>query len=96
MIGDSAGGNLAAAVSLMARDRGEFIPRRQILLYPATFNDHGDSSPFPSVKENGTKYLLTSRRVQSFMKLYSGSEDDFNNPHFAPLLSRDFSRQPRT
>ena len=34
LIGDSAGGNLAAAVSLMARDRGEFAPRRQILIYP--------------------------------------------------------------
>ena len=96
LLGDSAGGNLAAVVSLMARDRGEFIPRRQILLYPATFNDHGDGSPFPSVKENGTEYLLTSRRIQSFMELYSGSEDDFDNPYFAPLLSRDFSRQPRT
>jgi len=33
LIGDSAGGNLAAAVSLMARDRGEFLPKRQILIY---------------------------------------------------------------
>lgn len=96
LIGDSAGGNLAAAVSLMARDRGEFIPRQQILLYPATFNDHSDRSPFPSVKENGTEYLLTSKRIQSFMELYSSSADDFNNPYFAPLLAGDFSRQPRT
>ena len=36
LIGDSAGGNLAAVVSLMARDRGEFLPERRILLYPAT------------------------------------------------------------
>ena len=28
LIGDSAGGNLAAAVSLMARDQGEFLPKR--------------------------------------------------------------------
>ena len=39
LIGDSAGGNLAAAVSLMARDRGEFLPGRQILIYPAVGND---------------------------------------------------------
>ena len=96
LIGDSAGGNLAAAVSLMARDRGEFIPRRQILFYPATSNDHSDSSPFPSLKKNGTEYLLTSKRIQSFMELYSSSEEDFKNPYFAPLLSRDFSCQPRT
>jgi len=96
LIGDSAGGNLAAVVSLMARDRGEFRPRRQILLYPATFNDHGDSSPFPSIRENGTEYLLTSKRVQSLMKLYSGSEKDFGNPYFAPLLAGNLSNQPRT
>lgn len=96
LIGDSAGGNLAAAVSLMARDRGEFIPRKQILLYPATFNDHSDSSPFLSIKENGTDYLLTSKRIQSFMELYSSSEDDFYNPYFAPLLSSDLSHQPST
>src|SRR5690606_36761782 len=31
LLGDSAGGNLAAVVSLMARDRGEFSPKNQIL-----------------------------------------------------------------
>jgi Esterase/lipase len=96
LIGDSAGGNLAAVVSLMARDRGEFLPRRQILLYPAVFNDHGDGSPFPSVRENGTEYLLTSKRIQSFMKLYSSSKKDFSNPYFAPLMANDLSNQPRT
>ncbi|MCQ4950902.1 alpha/beta hydrolase fold domain-containing protein, partial [Bittarella massiliensis (ex Durand et al. 2017)] len=66
LIGDSAGGNLAAAVSLMAKDRGEFMPTRQILIYPATYNDHTENSPFPSVRENGSDYLLTSKRVQEF------------------------------
>lgn len=96
IIGDSAGGTLAAAVSLMARDRGEFHPKRQILLYPAMFNDHSETSPFLSVKENGTGYLLTSRRVQEFMELYSGKPDDFYSPLFAPLLESDLSGQPRT
>ena len=40
LFGDSAGGNLAAAVSLMARDRGEFMPRTQMLLYPVVGNDY--------------------------------------------------------
>ena len=96
LMGDSAGGNLAAVVSLMARDRGEFLPQKQILLYPATFNDHSSNSPFPSVQENGTDYLLTSKRVQGFMELYSSSQDDFLNPYFAPLLASDLSRQPST
>ena len=64
LIGDSAGGNLAAAVSLMARDRGEFTVGQQILIYPATAADHSPDSPFDSVRENGHGYLLTARRVE--------------------------------
>jgi acetyl esterase/lipase len=96
LIGDSAGGNLAAVVSLMARDRGEFLPKRQILIYPATYNDHSEQSPFASVRDNGTDYLLTSKRINSVIELYRSSDADMKNPYFAPLLASDFSRQPRT
>ena len=96
LIGDSAGGNLAAAVSLMARDRGEFLPQNQILVYPSTYNDHSGSSPFPSIQENGTDYLLTSKRIQDVIELYRSSDEDLQNPYFAPLLASDFSGQPRT
>lgn len=96
LIGDSAGGNLAAAVSLMARDRGEFSPKRQILIYPATNNDHSENSPFESVRTNGEDYLLTSKKICEYMNLYQGSEADRQNPYFAPLLAEDFSNQPRT
>lgn len=97
LIGDSAGGNLTAAVSLLARDRGDFTVSQQILIYPATAADHSESSPFPSVHENGEGYLLTSYRVQEFMRLYAGQDDSaFTNPYFAPLLMEDLSHQPRT
>lgn len=96
LIGDSAGGNLAAVVSLMARDRGEFLPRRQILIYPAAGNDHSDTSPFPSVHENGTGYLLTSKRICDYLSLYRSSEQDLQNPYFAPLLAENLANQPDT
>ncbi len=96
VLGDSAGGNLAAAVSLMARDRGEFLPARQILIYPATGNDHSDQSPFPSVRENGSGYLLTSKRVRDYMELYCPSPSERDNPYVAPLMAEDFSDQPDT
>lgn len=97
LIGDSAGGNLAAAVSLMARDRGEFMPQRQILIYPATNNDHSANSPFASIVENGTDYILTSKRVQDYLELYAGGKaENYANPYFAPLISEDLSHQPRT
>ena len=96
LIGDSAGGNLAAVVSLMARDRGEFMPSKQILLYPSTASDHSETSPYPSVHENGTDYLLTTKRINDFMDLYMSSKEDLENPYLAPLLTKDLSGQPKT
>ena len=96
LIGDSAGGNLAAALSLLARDRKEFRVNKQILIYPATYNVHTDNSPFKSVTENGTDYLLTSKRVSDYMDLYKSKNDDIYSPYFAPLLAEDLSEQPKT
>lgn len=96
LIGDSAGANIAAVVSLMAKEKGEFMPKRQILIYPATYHDHSASSPFASVHENGVGYLLSAKRVCDYLDLYAGKEDDFNNPYFAPLLAKDLSNQPKT
>ncbi|MDD2218200.1 MAG: alpha/beta hydrolase [Eubacteriales bacterium] len=96
LIGDSAGANLAAALSLMARDKGEFLPSRQILLYPATYYDHSDTSPFDSIRDNGTDYLLTSQRIQDYWDLYISKEEDKFNPYAAPLLADDLYHQPKT
>lgn len=96
LIGDSAGGNLAAALSLMAREKGEFLPARQILIYPALYNDYSDSSPFPSVRENGKDFLLTSVKLCQYLDLYKRDDRDLLNPYFAPLLAEDLSGQPDT
>ena len=96
LIGDSAGGNLCAALSLMARDRGEFMPKRQILIYPATYNDYTENSPFVSVKENGSDYLLTAGKMQDYIDLYARNEEDKMNPYFAPYIAEDVSNQPDT
>ncbi len=96
LMGDSAGGNLAAALSLLARDRGEFLPRSQILIYPATMNHHRADSPFPSVVENGKRYFLTAKRVENYLNLYRAAPNDIYSPYFAPILAEDFSNQPRT
>jgi len=96
IIGDSAGGNLTAALGLMARDRGEFMPRRQILIYPAVNSDYSDHSPFASVQENGSDYLLTAGKLRDYINLYAGSEEDKQNPYFAPLYEKDYSDQPKT
>lgn len=96
VIGDSAGGNLAAALSLLARDRGEFLPKQQILIYPALYGDYSDASPYPSVRENGSDYLLTAGKMRDYIELYASSEKDKKNPYFAPLLAEDYKNQPKT
>jgi acetyl esterase len=96
LMGDSAGGNLAAAVSLLAADRKDFKVERQILLYPSLYNDHTVNSPYASIRENGTDYLLTSQKIQDYQDLYIKDKEDLNSPYFAPLLSDHLEGQPKT
>lgn len=96
LMGDSAGGNLAAAVSLMARDKKRFTVRRQILVYPAVQGDYTENSPYPSVRENGGDYILTSRRLQEYVQMYIRDPEDLKNPYLAPILAEDLSCQPDT
>ncbi len=107
LIGDSAGASLAFLVSLMARDRGGMMPKRQILIYPSALGDyrgyshmtswtHGEKTPYQSVFSNGTDYLLTVKKLNDYMELYISSEEDYAHPYFAPLNNTDFSSMPET
>lgn len=96
IIGDSAGGNLAAAVCQMARDRGEFWPKRQILIYPCLNSDYSDKTPYGSVRENGRDYLLTQRDMMDYLELYQSSPADRRNPYFAPLEAENYGGLPDT
>ena len=96
LIGDSAGATLSCVVSMMARDRGGILPKKQILIYPAAWCDYGDDTPFPSVRENGTEYLLTQKQLIDYMELYASCPEDRENPYFAPLRHTDFSGLPKT
>ena len=96
IIGDSAGGNLAAAVCLKARDTGDFAPKKQILIYPAVSNCYTKKSPYKSVQENGQDYLLTAVKMEDYLKLYESSTEDRQNPYFAPILATDLSHMPET
>lgn len=96
LIGDSAGATLAAAVSLLARDQGDFSVHQQVLIYPLTYNDHSSSSPYESIQENGEDYLLTAKRLREYIQLYIKDQGDLYNPYFAPLLAKSLEKQPRT
>ena len=80
VMGDSAGGNLAAVVALMSRDLGGPPLAFQALLYPAT--DATLSSP--SIDENSDAPLLTRRNVRDFLARYRG-DADVTDPLLSPL-----------
>lgn len=57
---------------------------------------HDETSPFPSIRENGTDYLLTAKRLCDYMDLYAPEPRSRNSPYFAPLLAKDLTNQPDT
>ena len=97
LVGDSAGGSLAAVVSLLLRQEGQVMPGRQILLYPVTYWDHDpQTSPYASVREHGQGYRLTHTEVQDYMDLYVPDPEKRRNMRVAPLLAEDMTGQPAT
>jgi acetyl esterase len=89
--GDSAGGNLAAVVSLLARDAGWPDILLQVLVYPAV----DARCDFPSIEENGTGYFLTKNDVHWFYELYGlGSVATASDWRISPLLAPTHGRLP--
>jgi acetyl esterase len=82
--GDSAGGNLAAVVALIARDRGGPGLAFQLLVYPAI----DPASDAPSQKENAKGYLLTNADMIWFWGHYLGGPQDAANPYANPLKAK--------
>jgi acetyl esterase len=89
--GDSAGGNLAAAVALMARDRG--VPRLvfQLMVYPVTDLTAMDNS---SYRENGDGYFLTTEKMDWYRRQYLADIADAAHPYASPLRADDVSGLP--
>ncbi len=90
MIGDSAGGNLAAAVALAARDRGGPTIAQQILLYPVT----DAACDTASCRENAEGYMLTLRDMRWFWSNYLRNEEDGRNPLASPLRAESLAGLP--
>lgn len=90
VMGAGAGGNLAAAVTLDARDRGRPPVSFQALLYPAT--DLTLASP--SLRLTPVAPLLTAEDLRACRDLYLGPAGDPTNPLVSPLLAPDHSDLP--
>lgn len=89
--GPSAGGNLAAAVTLMARERQEFTIRKQVLLYPA-IDLTGTEEQYSSLKENSRGYGMTLYPDQA--NPYIKETNDASHPYASPIKANDLKDLP--
>lgn len=89
--GDSAGGNLATAVCLKARDNGGNPPLvHQLLIYPIT-NHSFDTE---SYRKYADGYYLTARDMKWFWNNYLGEFSNGLHPYASPLLAKNLASLP--
>lgn len=89
--GESAGGNLAANVSLMARDKKIMVPLYAVLVYPVANND--------MMTESYTKYAaakpLNKPMMEWFVKQYLNSTTESADPRIS-LVKANLKGFPKT
>ena len=87
--GDSAGGNLTAAVTLRARDEGGPALAFQLLVYPSVDLEMS----YPSVRENGEGHFLYATDLAWFSEHYTAGHDR-RDPYVSPLYAADHAGLP--
>lgn len=88
--GESAGGNLAAATALQARDRGTPSIAAQVLIYPII-----SSTINREAYENcAEKKFITKDAMQFFWSMYIQNPADAKNPYASPDLANDLKKLP--
>lgn len=89
VIGDSAGGNLAAVMALRARDAGGPTLAAQVLIYPVV-DLGGEMKPAP----DGNFYILSPQTRQFFNGAYLREASQVRLPHVSPLLAENLRDLP--
>lgn len=88
--GESAGGNLAAAVALMARDKKGPAIAAQLLLCPVITSSINDE-PYANCVD---QYFLTKDAMTFFWSMYLQSSGEHQNPYASPNYAKDLSGLP--
>jgi acetyl esterase len=88
--GDSAGGNLAAVVALMARDAGGPAIKLQVLIYPVT-DMMRETRSYSDFAEG---YMLTRDSMRWFFAQYLTSSDDVRDWRASPLRAPSLANLP--
>jgi acetyl esterase len=90
VMGDSAGGNLAAVMALMARDSGGPEIRSQVLIYPGT--EMYDR--WPSEDRHAEAPVLTSKNMRAFARLYMGEQYGDQDFRASPIRAASHAGLP--
>ena len=88
--GDSAGGNLATVMALMAREAGGPAISFQLLIYPGTDQQMAHAS----IDRNGEGYLLTKKSMLYFRGHYLPRKEDWLDWRASPLLAKSLAGLP--
>ena len=88
--GDSAGGNLAAVVSLLATREGGPRPRAQLLIYPVT----DLSQKHPSYQLFAEGFFLSARDMDWYRSQYLPDDAAALDPRVSPLRAPDLRGLP--
>ncbi|MBC8354645.1 MAG: alpha/beta hydrolase [Planctomycetes bacterium] len=88
--GDSAGGNLAAAVAIRAAELGSPGIQAQVLIYPVVEPNFETESYLAHAEGFG----LSRKTMMWFWEQYLGGESDAANPYAVPSLATNLSKVP--
>ncbi|QYB07594.1 alpha/beta hydrolase [Rhodococcus sp. USK10] len=90
VMGDSAGGNLAAVTTLRARDEGGPRLRGQVLIYPVI----DPNAEFPSRREFAEGYVIGAGDLDWFWSNYLRSPEDATHPYAVPSRAASLEGLP--
>lgn len=88
--GDSAGGNLTAALCLKRKEENKALPKAQLLMYPVTDLQLKKDS----IEECSEGFFLTKSAMEWFRQHYLNSLDEMTDHLVSPLLAEDLSNLP--
>ncbi|MDF3305195.1 alpha/beta hydrolase [Rhodococcus sp. T2V] len=92
VMGDSAGGNLAAVTALRARDEDGPRLRGQVLIYPVI----DPNAEFPSRREFAEGYVIGAGDLDWFWRNYLRSPEDATHPYAVPSRAASLAGLPPT
>lgn len=90
--GESAGGNLATVVSMMARDKKQSMPIHQLLIYPLVDNNMNNNS----YVTYATAKPLNAKMMEWFFGHYLNNQSDANNAYALPNKANTLRGLPST